>query len=84
MTPMGPSAFSSNEELPEGKTRCPKCQAVHDIGSSRIADRRSISKEEEIGRKALAQFYESHGMRLEVVHVKCPHCGTTYEITQGK
>jgi hypothetical protein len=45
---------------------------------------RIISKEEEREKAPLANFYKSIGMEMTVVCVRCPRCGTTYEIMQGK
>ena len=37
-----------------------------------------------MGKAALAAFYREIGGELSVVHLRCPHCKTTYEVTTGE
>jgi formylglycine-generating enzyme required for sulfatase activity len=79
---LSPGSYVSNEDLPPGKSRCPRCNKIHSIESSRIQDR-EVSGEEAIGKAALAAFYKSIDSQMEVIHLRCPHCEGTYEVTHG-
>ena len=67
----------SQEKLPEGKNRCPRCNKIHDINSSRIAPPK---KSLDPGQRAL-QAYMEEKLGSETVHLRCPHCGTSYLLT---
>ena len=70
-------AIFSQEKLPEGKNRCPRCNKVHDIDSCRIAPPK---KSVDPGQRAL-QAYMEEKLGSQTIHLRCPHCGTTYLLT---
>jgi len=67
----------SQEDLPEGKNRCPRCNKIHDIASSKIAPPK---KALDPGQAAL-QAYMEENLGAQTAHLRCPHCGTTYMLT---
>lgn len=71
-------AIFSQEKLPEGKNRCPRCNKVHDISSCKIAPPK---KAIDPGQRALQAFMEELGS--QTIHLRCPHCGTTYMLTHA-
>ncbi len=64
----------SNESLPPGKSRCPRCKALHDVDSSRIAKLPVTDPA-----KAAFEAYLATELQAEQIHLKCPSCGATYE-----
>lgn len=72
---------ASTEKLPKGKNRCPVCQKVHDIDSCRIPDAPPKDGEDAIGRAAFEKYLAESGIGMKIVHLRCPHCGTTYNLT---
>ncbi len=67
----------SQENLPKGKNRCPRCNKIHDIESSKIAPPK---KALDPGQAALQAYMEKE-LGGETAHLRCPHCGTTYMLT---
>ena len=78
----GAGFLVTTEDLPPGKTRCPKCSAVHPVKGHLIPSR-ELDADGQAGRKALAAFYQEIGSAMAVHHVRCPSCNITYEITTG-
>lgn len=68
----------SQEKLPGGKNRCPRCNKIHDINSNKIAPPK---KAVDPGQRALQAFMEKSGS--QTVHLRCPHCGATYMLTHN-
>lgn len=74
---MDGEVFITQEDLPAGKSRCPECREIHDIHSNTIADR-AHSEDEEIFREMIDEM----AGKMQAVHLRCPKCGTTYELTR--
>jgi PBS lyase HEAT-like repeat len=69
----------SQEDLPQGKNRCPKCNGIHEIDSNRIAPPPRAS---DPGQRALMAYTEDH-LDAETIHLRCPRCGATYTLTHA-
>ena len=69
----------SQEELPQGKNRCPKCKKIHDVEQSKIEFKDELLSPEQ---KVLQQYMEKE-IGSQTDHLKCPHCGATYTLTHA-
>jgi hypothetical protein len=76
-------AYISNEELPEGQSRCPKCGDLHAIDRHRVSGL-ALGNIDESMAATLASFYNKHGLEYETFQIKCPHCQSIYEIHGAK